>query len=124
MSSGQNCYTEGLFGANSPTTPNSELVQLVCTVHSAQCTVHSHQVTRTSEHQNRSSELAQSKEASFFTKIMATILELIAAPLKIFEGLGLSPFQAFVVVGMLTSGAIMNWTYNFSNHDDDDDHHE
>ena len=57
---------------------------------------------------------------------MATIFELLTAPLTIFEGIGLSPFQAFVVIGMLSSGAIMNWTYNFNNHDDDDDdsHHE
>lgn len=56
---------------------------------------------------------------------MASVLEVLEAPLKIFEGLGLSPFQAIVVIGMLVSGAIMNWTYNFNNHDDDDDdHHE
>ena len=52
------------------------------------------------------------------------ILELLKAPLTIFESLGLSPFQAFVVIGMLSSGAIMNWTYNFNNHDDDDDDHD
>jgi hypothetical protein len=55
---------------------------------------------------------------------MAAIMEIIIAPLKIFEGLGLSPFQAFVVIGMLTSGAIMNWTFNHSSHDDDDSDHE
>lgn len=55
---------------------------------------------------------------------MASLIELIIAPLKIFEGLGLSPFQAFVVIGMLTSGAIMNWTFNFNSHDDDDSDHE
>ena len=57
---------------------------------------------------------------------MTSVMELLVAPLKVFAGLGLSPFQAFVVIGMLTSGAIMNWTYNFNNHDDDgdDDHHE
>jgi hypothetical protein len=57
---------------------------------------------------------------------MAYVLELLVAPLKVFAGIGLSPFQAFVVIGMLTSGAIMNWTYNFNSHDDDDDddHHE
>lgn len=56
---------------------------------------------------------------------MAGFVELLIAPLKIFAGIGLSPFQALVVIGMLTSGAIMNWTFNFNNHDDDDDeHHE
>ena len=57
---------------------------------------------------------------------MTSVMELLVAPLKVFAGVGLSPFQAFVVIGMLTSGAIMNWTYNFNNHDDDDDddHHE
>jgi hypothetical protein len=54
---------------------------------------------------------------------MASVYELLEAPLKIFEGLGLTPFQAVVVIGMLASGAIMNWTYNFNNHDDDDDDH-
>ena len=55
---------------------------------------------------------------------MAAIMDILITPLKVFEGLGLSPFQAFVVIGMLTSGAIMNWTYNFNNHDDDDSDHE
>ena len=55
---------------------------------------------------------------------MMQLLELLKAPLMIFENLGLSPFQAFVVIGMLSSGAIMNWTYNFNNHDDDDDDHD
>ena len=60
------------------------------------------------------------------TRKMTSVMELLVAPLKVFAGVGLSPFQAFVVIGMLTSGAIMNWTYNFNNHDDDDDddHHE
>ena len=58
--------------------------------------------------------------------IMTSVLELLVAPLKVFEGIGLTPFQAVVVIGMLTSGAIMQWTYNFNNHEDDDEdgHHE
>ena len=55
---------------------------------------------------------------------MTTVFELLEAPLKIFQGLGLSPFQAFVVIGMLSSGVIMNWTFNFNSHEDDDDHQE
>ena len=59
--------------------------------------------------------------ASFLLGDMTTIFELLEAPLRIFQGLGLSPFQAFVVIGMLSSGVIMNWTFNFNSHEDDDD---
>ena len=62
--------------------------------------------------------------ASFLLGDMTTIFELLEAPLRIFQGLGLSPFQAFVVIGMLSSGVIMNWTFNFNSHEDDDDHQE
>ena len=36
--------------------------------------------------------------ASFLLGDMTTIFELLEAPLRIFQGLGLSPFQAFVVI--------------------------
>jgi hypothetical protein len=53
---------------------------------------------------------------------MTNFFEFLLAPLAVFEGLGLTPLQAFVVIAMLTSGIYVKWTYQHSLHDHDHDH--
>ena len=55
---------------------------------------------------------------------MANLFELLVAPLKLFEDIGLSPFQAFVVIGLLTTGVYVKWTFQQRGYDEHEhDHH-
>ena len=56
---------------------------------------------------------------------MSGLLETLYAPLVALGDLmGLSPPLAFVVVGMLTTGAYVQWQFNHGKDDDSDDGHE
>jgi hypothetical protein len=55
---------------------------------------------------------------------MFEFLNLLLRPLVLFEKFGLSPVQAFIVVGMLTAGAYAQWRFQHIPHAHDDNHDE
>ena len=52
------------------------------------------------------------------------VLNFLSEPLKVFEEFGLSPLQAFIVIGMLAAGAVTQWQFQHRHHVDDDNEHE
>ncbi len=52
---------------------------------------------------------------------MTDLISFLERPLAyLADGLGLSPIQAFVVIGMLVTGAYVQWQFQFGQHADDD----
>ena len=52
---------------------------------------------------------------------ISDLLSFLGRPLAFLaDGLGLSSFQAFVVIGMMVTGAYVQWQFQFGQHAHDD----